>query len=102
MYEINLFYVLGGLIMFPGTTFLLTRYYYTKLMHKLERKNWVLENTIYHIDTNKLINDIESRRMSFRDKQLIVSKFLEQKPNYNEVIGKSKLIHEITSTFRNE
>ena len=102
MYEVSLFYVLGGLVMFPGTTFLLTRYYYTKLIHKLEREMWVLQNTIYHIDTNKLINDIEQKTLSFKEKQTILSQFLEQKPKYNEVIEKSKLIHEITSIFRNE
>lgn len=102
MYEISLFYVLGGLVMFPGTTFLLTRYCYTQLIHKLERKMWILENTIYHIDTNKLINDVEQKSLSFKEKQMIVSEFLEKKPEYNEVIEKSRLIHEITSTFRNE
>ena len=102
MYEVSLFYVLGGLVMFPGTTFLLTRYYYTKSIHKLEREMWILQNTIYHIDTNKLINDVEQNSLSFKEKQFIVSQFLEQKPEYNEVIEKSRLIHEITSTFRNE
>tara|TARA_Y100000389_G_scaffold202280_1_gene247142 strand:+ start:6066 stop:6374 length:309 start_codon:yes stop_codon:yes gene_type:complete len=102
MYEVSLFYVLGGLVMFPGTTFLLTRYYYTNVIHKLERKMWVLQNTIYHIDTNNLINDVEQKSLSFKEKQMIVSQFLEKKPEYNEVIEKSRLIHEITSAFRNE
>tara|TARA_A100000164_G_scaffold349892_1_gene353258 strand:+ start:1822 stop:2130 length:309 start_codon:yes stop_codon:yes gene_type:complete len=102
MYEVSIFYVLGGLVMFPSTTFLLTRYYYTKLIHKLEREKWVLENTVNYVDTTELINELETRQLNFREKQMILKDFFENKPEYNEVINKSNLIHEITTTFRNE
>ena len=102
MYEVSIFYVLGSLVMLPSTTFLLTRYYYTKLLHELEREKWVIENTVHHVDTTQLINEMEDRQLQFKQKQTILKDFFEKKPEYNEVLNKSTLIHEITTTFRNE
>jgi hypothetical protein len=101
MIEVSIFYVLGGLIMLPGTTFLLSRLYYTKLIHQYERKLWVYENVNNSIDTISLINEIEKRDKTFREKQSIISSFLENKPEYNKVLQKSSVIHEFNSTFRN-
>ena len=101
MIEVSIFYVLGGLIMLPGTTFLLSRLYYTKLLHQYERKLWVYENVNNSIDINNLINEIEKRNKSFKEKQHIISSFLETKPEYNEVLQKSNLINEIKTIFEN-
>jgi hypothetical protein len=101
MIEVSLFYVLGGLIMLPGTTFLLSRIYYTKLMHQYERRLWVYENVSDKIDINNLINEIEVRNKNFKEKQKIISSFLERKPDNNKVLEKSNLIAEIKTRFDN-
>jgi hypothetical protein len=101
MIEVSIFYVLGGLIMLPSTTFLLSRLYYSKLIHSYERKLWVYENVNSIIDVTKLINGIEEKRTSFKEKQQIISSFLENKPDYNKVLQKSNLISEIKEKFEN-
>jgi hypothetical protein len=101
MIEVSIFYMLGGLVMLPSTTFLLSRLYYTKLIHSYERKLWVYENTDNIIDVNKLINEMEIRDNEFKVKQKIISSFLERKPEYNEIASKSNLVQEIKNKFEN-
>jgi len=93
MIEVSIFYVLGGLIMLPGTTFLVTRLYYTKLIHHYERRLWVQENVNNNnTDITKLINEVESTIEDFKTKQQIISKFLERKT----ISQKSNLVSEIS------
>lgn len=97
MIEVSIFYVLGGLIMLPSTTFLATRLYYTKLIHNYERQLWVHENINNNIDTTKLINEVESTIKDFKSKQQIISKFLEEK----NVFLKPNLVSELKDKFQN-
>ena len=101
MIEVSLFYVLGGIIMLPSTTFLATRLYYTKMIHNYERRLWVYENINNHIDTTKLINEVEQRSKNFREKQSIISNFLENKLRDNQVVIKSNLVSELKYKFEN-
>ena len=77
MIEISIFYLVGLVIMLPTTSILSTKLFYKNKIHELERKVWVLENG--DIDVTKLINDVESKELSFQDKQEIIEKFLKQK-----------------------
>jgi hypothetical protein len=101
MIEVSIFYVLGGLIMLPGTTFLLSRFYYTNLIHQYERKLWVYENVNNNIDVNNLINEVEVRDKEFKLKQKIISSFLENKPEYNKFVQKSNYISEMKYIYQN-
>ena len=97
MIEVSIFYVLGGLIMLPSTTFLATRLYYTKLIHNYERQLWVHENINNNTDITKLINEVESTIEDFKTKQQIISKFLEGKT----ISQKSNLVSELKDKFQN-
>ena len=102
MIEVNILYVLGGLIMLPSTTFLVTRLYYTKMIHHYEKRLWVYENINNSIDTTKLINEVESTIDDFKTKQKIITKFLEEgRTVYNEVSQKSNLVSELKNKFEN-
>ena len=95
MLEVNILYVLGGLIMLPSATFLVTRLYYTKLIHHYEKQLWVTTNINNNIDTTKLINEVESTIEDFKTKQQIISKFLEGKT----VFEKSNIVSELKDKF---
>tara|TARA_Y100000592_G_C5322540_1_gene245489 strand:+ start:341 stop:652 length:312 start_codon:yes stop_codon:yes gene_type:complete len=100
MIEVSIFYVLGGLVMLPSTTFLLTRIYYTKMIHKYERKLWVYENINVNMDVNKLINNIEERSKSFAQKQQIISDFLQSKSKDNKnIVVRSNIVQEMKNKF---
>ena len=101
MIEVSIFYVLGGLIMLPSTTFLITRLYYTKMIHHYERKLWVYENVKNVVDVNHLINEVEERSKNFREKQNIISNFLEHKSENNKVVIKSNIVQEMKNKFDN-
>ena len=101
MIEVSLFYVLGGLIMLPSTTFLLTRLHYTKVIHSYERRLWVYENVDNVVDVNHLINEVEQRSKNFREKQTIISNFLEHKSENNKVVIKSNMVQEMKNKFDN-
>tara|TARA_Y100000591_G_C21521067_1_gene539334 strand:+ start:192 stop:500 length:309 start_codon:yes stop_codon:yes gene_type:complete len=101
MIEVSLFYVLGGLIMLPSTTFLITRLYYTKVIHSYERRLWVYENVDNVVDINNLINEVEQRSKNFREKQTIISNFLEHKSDNNKVVIKSNMVQEMKNKFDN-
>ena len=45
MWCVNVFYIIGPFIMFPGTIFLITRHHYLKKIFQLERQIWVYNNS---------------------------------------------------------
>ena len=100
MIEVSMYFLLGSVIILPSTTFLLSRAYYYRTINHYQKKLWITENTDNNVDVNKLINEMETKERNFKEKQKIISAFLESKSKFGDkTVKQSKVIGEMKNKF---